>query len=75
MTSRPFQDPLSPHIHRRRIRKDVAHAAAREGGHAPAAVIPERPARARQLADLMADGGDNAVCAAADLDREFPPLG
>jgi hypothetical protein len=31
--------------------------------------------RARQLADLMASGDEDAAeCAAADLAREFPPL-
>ena len=36
--------------------------------------LDSRDGRARQLADIAANGNDdNAACAAADLFREFPP--
>ena len=42
---------------------------------APADSFSPLAERAQQLSAIIADGGDNALCAAADLDREFPALG
>ena len=59
---------------------DVAEARKsdrRRSNYATSSAKPFSPLaeRAQQLNDIISDGGDDALCAAADLDREFPALG